>query len=136
MKPCVLYVSHTGNTKRLAEAIAGMLNAPLLNAVTANTSDVDEFDFLVIGTPIIGLKPAPELLFFVNALPAVESKRAILFSTYAFAQGGALKFLAERLGAKGYFVILSVGKRGVKPGKTDFQDILTKIGQAIKKWVR
>ncbi len=88
---------------------------------------------MLIGTPIIGLKPAPELLAFVNKLPMVEGKKAILFSTYAFAQGGALKFLEQKLGAKGYRIVLSVGKRGVKPDKADFQDVLDKVAKAVKE---
>jgi flavodoxin len=132
MKPCVLYVSHTGNTKRLAEAVSEMLKVPILNAATASSSDVAEFDLLIIGTPVIGLKPAPELLSFVNTLPVVEGKKVILFSTYAFAQGGALKVLEQKLGAKGYRTVLSVGKRGVKPDKADFQDVLDKIARAVE----
>jgi len=133
MNSCVLYVSHTGNTKRLAEAISDSLKAPVFNVATASPPDVSAFDMLVIGTPVIGLKPAPELLSFVNTLPVVEGKKAVLFSTYAFAQGSALKVLAEKLGVKGYRTILSVGKRGVKPDKADFKDVLDKIVVAVKK---
>ena len=132
MKPCVLYVSHTGNTKRLAEALAEMLQAPLFDATSATASDVEPFDLLVVGTPVMGLKPAPELLAFVNTLPMVERRKTVLFSTYAFAQGGALKFLEQKLGLKGYRTVLSVGKRGVKPGKADFQDVLDKVSRAVK----
>src|SRR4030067_1819300 len=98
MKPCVLYVSHTGNTKRLAEAISDLLKASLINVATASPSDVAEYYLLVIGTPIIGLKPAPELLTFVDSLPMAEGKRVVLFCTYAIAKGGALKVLEEKLG--------------------------------------
>jgi flavodoxin len=132
MNPCVLYVSHTGNTKRLAEALAEMLHAPIFNAVTATASDVAAFDLLVVGTPIIGLKPAPELLSFVDKMPVAEGSRAVLFSTYAFAQGGALKVLEQKLAVKGYRTVLSVGKRGVKPNKADFQDVFDKVAKVVK----
>jgi flavodoxin len=132
MNICVLYVSHTGNTKRLAEALAEKLRAPMFNAASSAASDVEPFDLLVVGTPVMGLKPAPELLSFVEKLPAAGGKRAVLFSTYAFAQGGALKVLEQKLAVKGYRSILSVGKRGVKPGKADFQDVLDKVSRAVK----
>lgn len=132
MKPCVLYVSHTGNTKRLAEAISDLLKAPKFDATAASPDEIAGFDLLVVGTPVIGLKPAPELLSFVDTLSVVEGKKAILFCTYAFMQGSALKVLAEKIGVKGYRTILSVGKRGVKPGKADFQDVLDKVARAVK----
>jgi flavorubredoxin len=133
MKPCVLYVSFTGNTKRLAEAISDLLKAPLFDVATPTPPDVGAFDLLVIGTPVIGLNPAPALLAFVNSLPVVEGKQAVLFCTYAFMKGGVLNVLEEKLAAKGYRTVLSVGKRGVKPGKSNFQDVLDKIAQVVKE---
>jgi flavodoxin len=133
MKPCVLYVSFTGNTKRLAESISDLLKAPLFDIATVNPPDVAAFDLLVIGTPVIGLNPAPALLSFVNSLPVVEGKQVVLFCTYAFMKGGALKVLEETLVKKGYHTVLSVGKRGVKPNKSDFQDVLDKIAQVVKE---
>ena len=133
MKTCVLYISHTGNTKRLAETISELLKAPLLNVATAGPSDVANFDLLVIGAPVIGFNPAPEVLSFVKSLPVVEGKKAVLFCTYAFAKGGALKVLEKELALKGYVSILSVGKKGVKPSKADFQDILAEISIAVEK---
>ena len=56
MKACVLYISRTGNTKRLAEAISDLLEAPVFDV--ANTSDpsvADDFDLLAIGTHVMVL---------------------------------------------------------------------------------
>jgi flavodoxin len=136
MKPCVLYVSHTGNTKRLAEALSELLKAPLLNVATASPSDVAEFDLLVIGTPVIGFNPAPEVLSFVKSLPVVEGKKAVLFCTYAFLKGGTFKVLEKELAVKGYVIILGVGKRGVKPSKVDFQDVLAEVSSAVEEQKR
>ena len=133
MKPCVLYVSYTGNTKRLAEAISDRLKAPIFNVATAHPSDVAEFDLLVVGTPVIGFNPTPLLLSFVNSLPVVEGKKAVVFCTYAVAKGSALKVLEEKLSKKGYRTILSVGKKGLKPSKADFQDVLDKIARAVEE---
>ncbi len=131
MKPCVLYISRTGNTKRLAEAIAEQLNASLYDL--ANVPDpliTQDFDLLIIGTPVMGLQPAPEVHSFVKRLPEGEGKRTILFCTYAINQGRALKILEKELTAKGYRNILNVAKRGIKPSKADFKDVLDAIGKA------
>ncbi len=131
MKPCVLYISRTGNTKRLAEAIAEQLNASLYDL--ANVPDpliTQDFDLLIIGTPVMGLHPAPEVHSFVKRLPEGEGKRTILFCTYAINQGRALKILEKELTTKGYRNMLNASKRGIKPNKADFKDVLDAIGKA------
>jgi flavodoxin len=134
MKTCVLYVSRTGNTKRLAEAISELLKAPV-HSITRDTgpSDVDGFDLLVIGTPVMGLGPTPEVQTFVKHLPECSGKKAILFCTYAIRQGRTLKTLEEELARRGYSTILSVSKRGLKPNKADFADVLSEIEKAVER---
>jgi flavodoxin len=115
----------------LAEAIADLLKAPLFDLVSSlEPSLVEDFDLLVIGTPVMGLKPAPEVHAFVKHLPEGTGKKTILFCTYAVKQGGILKILEKELTAKGYTNILSVSKRGLKPGKEDFIEVLASIGKA------
>ncbi|MGA2386903.1 MAG: flavodoxin family protein [Candidatus Bathyarchaeia archaeon] len=133
MKACVLYISRTGNTKRLAEAIADLLKAPIFNITSApDPSLVLDFDLLIIGTPVMGLKPAPEVHSFVKRLPNSTEKKTILFCTYAIKQGGTLKVLEKELTTKGYVNVLSVSKRGLKPSKTDLQDVLCQISNAAE----
>lgn len=131
MKAGVFYISRTGNTKRLAEAIAEQQNAPLYDL--ANVPDplvTQNFDLLIIGTPVMGLQPAPEVHSFVKRLPEGKGKKTILFCTYAINQGRALKILEKELTAKGYRNLLNISKRGIKPSKADFKDVLDKIGKA------
>ena len=91
MKACILYISHTGNTRRMAETMADSLKTPVFNIATTEPSVANNFDLLIIGTPVTGLKPAPEVLSFLARLPQGEGKRAILFCTYALAKGGPSK---------------------------------------------
>ena len=134
MKACVLYISRTGNTKRFAEAISELLNAPVFNIAEAPEPSVaDDFDLLVIGTPVMGMRPTPEVQAFVKSLPECTGKKAILFCTYAIRQGGTLKILEKELAQKGYVTILSVSKRGLKPSKADFSDVLDKINTAVEE---
>ncbi len=134
MKACVLYITRTGNTKRLAEAISGLLKAPVFDISHApEPSVIHDFDLLIIGTPVTGLRPAPEMQFFVKHLPEGTGKKAILFCTYAIRQGGTLKVLEKELARKGYSTILRVSKRGLKPSKADFADILAEIAKAVEE---
>jgi flavodoxin len=134
MKACVLYISRTGNTKRLAEAISELLKAPVFDLAHApEPSVVNDFDLLVIGTPVMGLRPTPEVHSFVKRLPECTGKKAILFCTFAIKQGGTLKALERELAQKGCATILSVSKRGLKPCKADFADVLEEIQKALEE---
>jgi hypothetical protein len=70
---------------------------------------------------------------FLDRLPESSSKKAIVFCTYALGKGSALKQMSQQLEKRGYKTILSVGKRGVNPSKTDFKDVLDEIGKALQK---
>ena len=134
MKACVLYISRTGNTKRLAEAISKLLNAPIFDiAASPDPSVADDFNLLVIGTPVMGLRPTPEVHSFVKRLPQCAGKKAILFCTYAIRKGNTLNVLEKELSGKGYVTVLSVSKRGLKPSKADFSDILKEIDEVFKE---
>jgi flavodoxin len=132
MNGYVLFISGTENTKRLAEAIADLLKAPIFDLTSSLEPHVIEnFDLLIIGTPVMGLKPASEVHSFVKRLPNDTDKRTILFCTYAIKQGGTLKILEKELATKGYTNILSISKRGLKPSKADFTEVLTAIGKTV-----
>jgi flavodoxin len=133
MKACVLYISRTGNTKHLAEAISESLKAPVFNIADApEPAFTQNFDLLIIGTPVMGLRPAPEVQSFVKRLPEWAGKKTILFCTYAIKQGGTLKVLEKELSNKGYINLLNVSKRGFRLSKDDFKDVLNEINAAIK----
>ena len=133
MKPCVFYLSLTGNTKRLAEAISDLLGAPIFDITASEPAIVANFDLLIIGTPVYGLNPGPGFSAFVKRLPEGNGKKAIVFCTYALTKGGVLKVLERELAARGYITILGVGKRGVKPSKADFKDVLAEISRAVEE---
>jgi flavodoxin len=134
MKPCVLYFSRTGNTKRMAEAIAESTKAPVFSIANSDPSVVEDFDMVILGTPVEGFRPAKETLAFVERLPKAEGKKAILFCTHALWKGSTFKILQRELSNKGYETILSVSKKGMKPDKpADFSDALGEIRKVIEK---
>ena len=133
MKPVVFYFSRTGNTKRLAEVLSESLKAPAFDITVAQPSIADDYDLLIVGTPVTGFGPAMEVTAFLNRLPESSGKKAIVFCTYAVGKGGALSKMSQQLSKKGYATILAVGKRDVKPSKDDFKDVVNEIAKALEK---
>jgi flavodoxin len=131
MKPCVLYFSRTGRTKFVAVAIANAIKTPSFNMASSEPSVVEDFDMIILGTPVEGFRPAKETLAFVEQLPKAEGKKVILFCTYALAKGSTLKILEQELASKGYNIVLSISKRGIRPNKTDLSETITEIEKAL-----
>jgi flavodoxin len=133
MRICVLYFSRTGNTKLMAEAISDSIKAPAFDIASSEPSVVENFDVLILSTPVEGSRPPKETLAFIERLPKAEGKKTILFCTYALLKGSTFKILAKELANKGYDTILNVSKKGVKPNETDFSDVLDEIKKALEK---
>ncbi len=133
MKPCVFYFSRTGNTKRLAEAISESLKVPAFDIAISQPAISNDYDLLVVGTPVTGFHPAVEVTKFIDCLPESSGKKAIVFCTYAVGKGGTLNQMAQQLTKKGYEMVLTVGKRGVKPSKSDFKEVLDEISKALER---
>jgi flavodoxin len=131
MRTCILYFSRTGNTKFMAEAIANAIKAPAFDIATSEPSVVEDYDMIILGTPVEGARPAKETTAFADRLPTTDAKKAILFCTYKLFKGKTFKTLSEALSSKGYNSVLEVSKRAVKKDKTDFSDILEEIKKAL-----
>ena len=125
-----MYFSKTGNTKFMAEAIANAIKAPAFDITTSEPSVVEDYDMIILGTPVEGARPAKETTAFIDRLPTTDGKKAILFCTYRLFKGGTFKTLSEALSSKGYNSVL-VSKRAVKINKTDFSDIIEEIRKAL-----
>ena len=88
MKACILYYSQTGNTKKFAEAISDALGCPAVFDITqTEPTAVNEFDVLIIGTPVHGFNPSVEALALVESLPDGNRKRTVLFCTHSCGKG-------------------------------------------------
>jgi flavodoxin len=135
MEPCVVYFSRTGNTKRLAKAIADTANAPIYDLTSVAPSTLQTCDLLILGTPVEGGSPAKETLAFIESLPKVESKKSILFCTYRlFGNNRTLNAMEKLLTSKGYTTVLKVSKKGMKPEKeADFSDVVAEVKNTLGK---
>lgn len=78
MKISIRYFSKSGNTKKLAEAIAEELQ---LEAKSIDVPITLETDILFLGTAIYGFQLSEEIKSFLNTLDEGVVKRIVVFST-------------------------------------------------------
>ena len=137
MNPCVVYFSRSGNTKRLAEALAEATKAAIFDLASASTSAIENCDILILGTPVEGSSPAKETSAFIERMPQTKGKKAVLFCTYRiFGNERTMKNMEKKLAEKGYQTIAKVSKKGMKPGiSTDFSEIIAEVRKALEKQV-
>jgi flavodoxin len=135
MNSIVVYFSRTGNTKRLAEAIAETAKAPAFDITQADSEKLAACDVMIFGCPVEGAGPAKEAAAYIASLPTVSGKKAILFTTYrVFGNERSMKAIEKLLSAKGYETVLKVSKKGMKPGEdADFSKVLSEVKQALDK---
>jgi len=57
-----------------------------------------------------------------------------VFCTYSIFKGSTLKALEQELSKKGFQTVLSVAKKGVKAGETDFSDVQRQVAEAVSKF--
>ncbi len=73
MNIVILYDSRFGNTKKVAEAIAGTFGKPdkvrLLEVGKAKHADVTKPDLLIVGSPTHGGRPTQALQTFLDFIP-------------------------------------------------------------------
>ena len=95
---------------------------------------VEDFDLLIVGTPVEGFRPAKETMTFVERLPKTEGKKSILFGTYALWKGRTFGVLKKELSSKGYKTIIEVSKKGIKPNQpAEFSESINKIQKKLEK---
>jgi flavodoxin len=135
MNTCVVYFSRTGNTKRLAQAIAEAAKAPIFNIAETLPSAIETYDLIILGTPVEGSNPAKETKAFIESMSKREGKKAILFCTYRiFGNNRTMKTIDKALSTKGYITIASFSKKGMKQDQeADFTEILSEVKKTLEK---
>ena len=105
----IIYESRTGNTRKLAEAMAEELGTKALNVKSATIEKGDGVLFL--GSGLYGQLPGKNMMKFIEDHDFVGRKVA-LFGTSSAGQGVQLKAMAEALKGKGAKVLGSYDCRG------------------------
>jgi len=132
MKVCVVYFSRTGNTKLLAQALSKATQAEIFDIASTRPDVINNFDVVLVGTPVEGFRAAKETLSFVKDMPEAKGKKAVQFCTYALWKGATFRTLSKILKEKGYECILNVSKRKVT-AQTDFSDIAEEVEKTLDR---
>ena len=100
-------VSH-GNTRKIAETMADVLKARVLDPEAVDVTTVADYDLVGFGSGIFGMAFHRRLHDFVRELPPGQGKRAFVFAT----RGGPnltswlyIRPMVRRLQAKGFEVV-------------------------------
>jgi len=103
MKALVIYDSNLGNTKLIAETIAGELGADAraVSVTNVKADDLAGVELLVVGSPIIGWKPTERMQQFLAGLRHGQLRgiKASSFDTRVkiLIHGDAAKEMAQKL---------------------------------------
>jgi flavodoxin len=117
MKALIIYVSvHHGNTEKVAEVMASVLDAQFLQAEQVYANMLEQYDLIGFGSGIYFGKHHERLLDFVDKLPEVKNKKAFIFSTSGLKRIRFIhnfnKPLKQRLQRKGFDIIGEFSCRG------------------------
>jgi flavodoxin I len=99
MKAYIIYDSLYGNTEKIAQAIGQELTGEVkvMRVGEAKPSEVTACDMLILGSPVHGGRPTPEIDAFIKQLPAnsLEGISVAAFDTRFEAehQGAGLRLL-------------------------------------------
>lgn len=100
MRTLVVYHSETGNTEKVAIAIAEVFNT--IPVKIDNAANIyQQYDLLIIGTPVHGLKPNKKILEFLEKIPQGAVKYGAAFCTMNFMGGNkTCKKISEKMKEK------------------------------------
>jgi flavodoxin len=113
MKTLIVCLStHHGNTKKIADAMATVLNAEVVSPRDVNVAALGEFDLIGFGSGIAFGKHYKGLLKLVDGLP-MDSKKVFVFSTRGAPRlGSCHRALKRQLEEKGITIVGEFSCRG------------------------
>lgn len=117
MNVTMIYFSQTGNTRRVAEAMAGAFREAghAVRTVTlkkAIPEDAATGDLLGVGTPCFSSQAPTPVKAFLRTLPPLDEQRAFVFATSGGEPGRVLYDLTRLLQSKGADVVGGFLARG------------------------
>ena len=137
MRAVVIHESLTGNTRKAAGIIGGLLEAEGLSVTVCPTTAVDfqavaDADLVIVGSWtdglfIVGQKPARAGR--LSQLPLLAGKRCAVFCTYALDSGKTLEKLSAIMRERGAEVIggLAIRRNDLEGGSREFVDRLLAV---------
>ncbi|PIV01046.1 flavodoxin [Candidatus Shapirobacteria bacterium CG03_land_8_20_14_0_80_39_12] len=87
MKSIIIFESvHKGNTRKIAEALAGELNAKLVKPSEIEVNNLKDFDLIGFGSGIYFWQHHQSILSLAEKLPPVPGSKVFIFSTAGLPQ--------------------------------------------------
>jgi flavodoxin len=79
-KSIVVYDSWSGNTQFIADAIAEKLNCPAVHVDQITGYNMNDYDLIVVGSPVHGGMPTGKIETFLSEIP--KPKMSAVFATF------------------------------------------------------
>jgi 8-oxo-dGTP diphosphatase / 2-hydroxy-dATP diphosphatase len=115
MKTLIIYHSASGNTEKVAKALADELNADLIKALEIQSIDISKYDLIGLGSGVYFGRHHASLFSVMEKLGEIKNKRFFIFSTSGSGNNIFNKpddLLKKKLSSKGARVLDSFGCRG------------------------
>ena len=135
MKTAVIYWSGTGNTERMAKAVAEGAEAELYK-VSDFSGNIADYDRIAFGCPSMGAEELEESEFepfFASVEAALLGKAVALFGSYGWGDGEWMRNWVERVKNNGASV---VGDDGLIVNETPDDNALAEckaLGESLVK---
>ena len=106
MRSLVIYYSETGNTEKVAKAIALAIAGDIKRVEETKPDELADYDLIFIGTPVHGSRPAKKIEDFLDELPQLQGKKAAAFcTTHIGGDETTFQIIKEKLLEKGIIFI-------------------------------
>ncbi|QLE73176.1 flavodoxin [Streptomyces rectiverticillatus] len=130
-------VSH-GNTKKIADAMSHVLDAPVVDPEQVDMAELSTCDLVGFGSGVFSTAFHPRLRQFIESLPEGERRRAFVFATSGLPEARFRPFtrpLVRLLERKGFEVVNTFSCRawdtwlpfrpvgGIRKGRPDAADL-------------
>lgn len=103
-KIAVVYWSSTGNTQRMAEAVAEAAGAELFEASAFDAAKAAAYDAIAFGCPAMGAEELEDGEFqpmFEDVKPTLSGKKVALFGSYDWGDGEWMRTWSDDCAAAG-----------------------------------
>ena len=106
MKSLVVYYSESGNTEKVAKAIATAIAGDIKRVEEIKPEELAYYDLIFIGTPVHSSRPAKKIEDFLDELPQLQNKKAAAFcTTHIGGDETTFQIIKEKLEKKGIIFI-------------------------------
>lgn len=106
METLIVYKSiFHGNTKKIAIAMAEVLNAKFLDVENVDKKIIGDYNLIGFGSGIYYDKPQKKLMEYIEGLNNVKNKKAFVFSTSRQNRSDYNDWFKENLSDKGFEII-------------------------------